>query len=195
MRHRLALLLVGALLLGGGAGEVAAQETIDLTWSVVAAGVAPSAGAAVTVNATLGQPVIGAAHGGAVSLAAGYWAPGLGLVSAQVISFAAAPQRAAILVTWATGRETGNRGFNLYRAESEAGPRTRLNDALIPTLVPPGLPLGSAYQWLDDDGLAPGQTYTYWLERVDLYGRSALHGPVQAAAPTLHAVYLPLVRR
>jgi hypothetical protein len=186
MRQRLALLLVGALLLGavaarrGPAGEAAAQGGTEINWWVVAGGGGPSAATGVTMNDTLGQAVAGEAAGGTVSLSAGYWYPGFGPTAVLLVSFDAAPSGAAILVTWESSQEIENLGFNLYRAESEAGPMARLNDELIPSGVPPGSPFGTVYEWLDEDGLVPGQVYYYWLEDVDIYGRTTLHGPVQA---------------
>ncbi len=79
----LLITLLGWLVLAGGvlaqdnppAGN---QSTGDLMsrvdWWVIAGGGAPSMGAGVTLNDTLGQPVIGSSSGGDVGLAAGYWA-------------------------------------------------------------------------------------------------------------------------
>jgi hypothetical protein len=61
------LLLIGlgvTLAQGGG-------PTVD--WWVIAGGGAPSSGGNVTLNDTLGQPFVGAAGGGSVSLRDGYW--------------------------------------------------------------------------------------------------------------------------
>jgi hypothetical protein len=54
-----------------------AQGTPTINWWLIGGGGAPSSGGNVTLNDTLGQPIIGAAAGGsgpsAVSLGAGYW--------------------------------------------------------------------------------------------------------------------------
>ncbi|HNS49711.1 MAG TPA: hypothetical protein PKO09_00840 [Anaerolineae bacterium] len=191
------LLPTGIALPSGPAGKAAAQGGVTANWWVVAAAGGPSTGGDVAMNDTLGQAVVDLAEGGTLSLAAGYWYNGLGPTSVWLVSFEAAPLGAAILVTWQTAHEVDNLGFNLYRAESQAGPMARLNDTLIPTQVPPGSPFGAVYVWLDEDGLVPGQDYYYWLEDVDLYGRSALHGPVQATAEGEdgESVYLPLILR
>ena len=195
-RRIVAPMIVVLGMLGLGAAVTLAQggETID--WWVTASGGVGSSVGDVTMNDTIGQPLAGPSAGTGVSLSAGYWYSGLGPTGVFLKSFAAAPQGAAILVTWETSQEIDNLGFNLYRAVSEEGPMVRLNDDLIPTQVPPGSPFGAVYEWLDEDGLVPGQGYCYWLEDVDLYGRTALHGPVQAtAAAGGDVVYLPLVRR
>lgn len=63
-----ALLLVSMVLAASG-------PAVD--WQVVAGGGAPAAGGNITLNDTLGQPIIGASSGGNVGLGAGYWV-GLG---------------------------------------------------------------------------------------------------------------------
>ena len=149
-----------------------------------------------TVSDTLGQAIVDWSAYDVVALSAGFWTGGVGPTSVHLKSFEAVPLGAAILVTWETSQEIDNLGFNLYRAESEAGPMARLNETLIPTQVPPGSPFGAVYEWLDEEGVAPGITYYYWLESVDLYGHVGMHGPVQATAEgSRHVIYLPTVLR
>lgn len=87
----------------------------------------------------------------------------------DLISFTAIVQGQAIVLNWETATETDNSGFNLYRATSLDGERTKLNAELIPSAVPPGSTFGAAYEFVDD-GVAPGVQYFYWLEDVDLAG-------------------------
>jgi len=193
----MAALVLGALAAARGPlGQALAQAGAAVDWWVVAGGGAPSTGGTVTVNDTLGQPIIGPSSGGTVSLAAGYWYPGSGPTAVSLLSFAAVPRDAAILLTWETANEVDNLGFSLYRAESPAGPLARLNNELIPTLVPSGSPFGAVYEWLDEVGLVPGQLYYYWLEDVDIYGHTTLHGPVEATIPLpqLPALHVRLIR-
>ena len=95
-------------------------------------------------------------------------------------NFEAQAQMGAILVTWETAMELDNLGFNLYRAETAAGPWVQMNEALIPA-VNPGAVFGAVYTWNDAD-VEPGITYFYRLEDVDIEGISTFHGPVQATA-------------
>ena len=90
-----------------------------------------------------------------------------------------------MLMTWETISELNNRGFNLYRGTSPAGPDRQLNATLIPSQSP-GNPSGFVYTWEDRADLLPGVTYWYWLEDVDLSGVTTLHGPVSVVftAPT-----------
>ena len=84
-----------------------------------------------------------------------------------------------IKLGWETASEIDNLGFNVYRAERVNGPRTRLNLSLIPTQVPPGSPFGATYTYRDATA-QPGVAYYYWLEDVDIYGGTGMHGPVKA---------------
>ncbi len=90
-----------------------------------------------------------------------------------------------VRLTWETNSELDNRGFNLYRGVSAAGPDRQLNEALIPSQSQ-GSPGGFVYTWEDQADLAPGATYFYWVEAVDIYGAATIHGPVSVdfAVPT-----------
>jgi hypothetical protein len=95
--------------------------------------------------------------------------------------FEALPEGASIRLEWETATEVDNLGFNLYRAESADGPRTQLNDGLIPSQMP-GSPMGASYQFVDESA-RPGSTYFYWLEDVDVYGVATMYGPTYAELP------------
>jgi len=79
---------------------------------------------------------------------------------------------------WETAQEVDLLGFHLYRAAAVDGPMTRVNEELIPSQVPPGSPVGASYCF-EDWKVRPNRTYYYWLEDLDIYGRSELHGPVE----------------
>jgi uncharacterized repeat protein (TIGR01451 family) len=92
----------------------------------------------------------------------------------RISSFTATRAKNSIIVKWVTDSETDNLGFNLYRAISLDGARTRLNPALIPAL--PGSQNGADYSFIDTV-LETGYTYYYWLEDVDIHGVMTLNGP------------------
>jgi hypothetical protein len=92
--------------------------------------------------------------------------------------FIARPVGNIVHLRWETSAEFENVGFNLYRAQRPNGPRTKLNQALIPSKVPPGSPVGAVYDRLDRQ-VQPAKFYWYWLEDVDVYGDATLHGPVR----------------
>ena len=63
--------LLCCLLVVGGALAQGSMPAIN--WWVIAGSGGPSSGGGVSLNDTLGQPVIGPSSSGNVSLAAGYW--------------------------------------------------------------------------------------------------------------------------
>ena len=98
----------------------------------------------------------------------------------KILWFEATSGKKIIRLGWETASESDNLGFNLYRATSEDGPRTKLNKSLIPTNVPPGSPSGAVYSYTDKTARRR-TTYYYWLEDVDIYGHTELYGPVEAS--------------
>lgn len=109
-----------------------------------------------------------------------------------LLSFTASTGIEDITLAWETASELFNLGFNLYRAPSPEGERVKLNQDLIPSNPPPGGLWGASYTYVDDT-VETGQTYYYWLEDIDLYGRSRLiSGPVEARSPT--KIFLPMIQ-
>jgi hypothetical protein len=147
------------------------------------------------LGGTLGQPdATGVIASGAYQLAGGLWgAPGGEPTSVELARFEAWPEEATMHVQWETSQEIDNLGFNLYRSDAPNGQKSQLNEALIPSKVPPGSPFGAVYDWFDGHGLFPGQAYFYWLEAVDIYGGTKLFGPDQGTAEMWHQRYLPFV--
>jgi uncharacterized repeat protein (TIGR01451 family) len=97
-----------------------------------------------------------------------------------------------VLLSWNTGGELHNLGFNLYR--DVAGEKVRLNPSLIAgssLLMREALEQHAAktYGWIDHSSNPGGP---YWLEDVDLNGTRTMHGPVStqgvAAAPHAQAM-------
>lgn len=70
-----------------------------INWAVIAGGGARSSGGSVTLNDTLGQPVIGPDSGGNVGLAAGYWV-GCAAAAAIAPDVTAARSGADVVLTW-----------------------------------------------------------------------------------------------
>lgn len=65
--------LIGFLVVLSLTGAALAASGPAIGWQVIAGGGAPASGGAITLNATLGQPLIGPSTGGTVSLGSGYW--------------------------------------------------------------------------------------------------------------------------
>jgi hypothetical protein len=91
--------------------------------------------------------------------------------------FKASAKSSSIILTWATEAETDNAGFNIYRAESENGFYTKINDSLISAQG--SSTEGAAYEFTDTN-VKNRKTYYYKLEDIDLNGVSTFHGPVSA---------------
>ena len=111
----------------------------------------------------------------------------------EVSSFTATVKREAVRLAWTTTSEVDNLGFNLYRAKEVDGPRTKLNSELIPSLVAPGSPFGADYTYTDTAMRLRG-TYYYWLEDVDIYGKTGLRDPVAASLAGWPPVREPSIR-
>jgi hypothetical protein len=74
MNKRYTITLAAALLAGLVLVSVAlAQGTATINRWVISGGGAPSSGGNVSLNDSLGQPIVGPSSGGNVSLGAGYW--------------------------------------------------------------------------------------------------------------------------
>lgn len=95
----------------------------------------------------------------------------------ELLSFTATEEAEAIRLSWETASETDNLGFNLYRARKADGHRTKINAEMIPSQVAPGSPFGAEYEYADGT-IQESWVYYYWLEAVDVYGQTGLHGPL-----------------
>lgn len=95
----------------------------------------------------------------------------------EISQFDAFPLNRDIMVTWTTGAEIDNFGFNIYRAESDDSEYSKINDTMI---IAEGSPTqGASYEFIDKD-VKNRKTYYYKLEDIDIYGTSTFHGPVSA---------------
>jgi hypothetical protein len=92
-----------------------------------------------------------------------------------------------VSVQWRTGFEVDNLGFNIYREEGNSGRRVRVNQQLIAgsaLMVGSNTALGAgkSYAWFDS--LDPNKNAQYWIEAIDLDGKSSWHGPVAITRAT-----------
>ncbi|MEM7032998.1 MAG: SdrD B-like domain-containing protein [Chloroflexota bacterium] len=80
-----------------------------------------------------------------------------------------------VQIRWETAIETDNFGFRLFRSQTN-----NLNDAIEIAFLTgkgQGTSSGATYVYLDQATIS-GQSYTYWLIDVDLYGVETIHGPI-----------------
>jgi hypothetical protein len=101
-------------------------------------------------------------------------------------SFEANPGNGKITLQWTTGDESDNLGFNIYRAETEQGDYSKINDTLIYSQAPDKQSDSYSYE---DSNLKNGKTYYYQLEDVDIYGVKTMHGPVSGIPRLLYGYY------
>ena len=114
----------------------------------------------------------------------------IGLIVVAVVGISlAASSSATITISWSTATELNTAGFNLYRAESDQGPYTRLNTELIPASLDPLV--GGSYVFTDTHIVA-GQTYFYQLEDIETSGAANRHATVQAKAESNFSLYAAL---
>lgn len=91
----------------------------------------------------------------------------------------------SLTIFWTTSSETGNSGWNIYRAPSENyGQSYKINgNELIPGA---GTTTETTnYQFEDENPVEQLQTYYYWIESVSINGETNLHGPAQIDIPQL----------
>ncbi len=92
-------------------------------------------------------------------------------------SFDAAAYNSSVVLTWETGDETDNFGFNIYRFEEDSE-LIRVNDSIIHAKGAEGL--GADYEFVDND-VQNRKEYTYILEDVDIFGNKTLHDAINIA--------------
>jgi hypothetical protein len=100
-------------------------------------------------------------------------------------SFTATPKAGKVILQWSTETETGNAGFNLYRATAEDGVYIKINSALI--AAEGSSAQGTRYEFIDS-GLMNAEPYYYKLEDVDLNGKNTMHEVVKATPRWIYGV-------
>jgi len=93
----------------------------------------------------------------------------------------AVPSDEQVLLRWKTETETGNAGFNVWRADNFV----KVNNAVIPALG--SAVSGSEYDFVDQ-WVLNGKRYFYLLEDIDTNGISTFHGPVKAVPRWIYGV-------
>ena len=116
------------------------------------------------------------------------------ITAIELASFTAKAYDGGVSLQWETGFEVDNLGFKLYR--DEGGRRVPVTKQIVAgSALEAGfgttLGAGRSYNWWDGD--ASGGSY--WLEEIDIRGKSIWHGPVAAEfvggrAPVLNRAIL-----
>jgi hypothetical protein len=176
-------LALGALANNGGPTETRALGAGSVAIDRIPVGALEANGCGVTVIADQrSAPRAGGAGNGGSACDVGAYEADSTPLAVTLANFDAQAMLDRILLSWETVSEMNNAGFNLYRSASPAAPDALL--AFVPSQAP-GSTQGASYSF-DDTEVAPGETWYYWLEDVDLNGATALHGPASATlqAPT-----------
>ena len=93
------------------------------------------------------------------------------------------------LIHWSTSSEGDALGFNLYRSESPAGPKTKINTSLIPCQ-----PLKAGQYSYTDASAVLGREYWYWLDDEDAYGPTGVfYGPQRVQTGRMN--HLPILQK
>lgn len=93
----------------------------------------------------------------------------------KLTSFNALGYKDRVEVSWQTGCEIDNVGFNLYRSFGTNDQYQKLNSKIIPGLG--DTTLGNTYSFIDTD-INFGGSYFYKLEDIDRFGIKTEHGPI-----------------
>ncbi len=106
----------------------------------------------------------------------------------ELSTFNATPVDGSILLSWRTESEVENLGFNIYRSESKAGPFDRINGLLIE-----GAGNSATYHEYEytDGHVKPGQRYFYYIEDIDIRGRSDVSKVIEILLPTVFRAGVP----
>ena len=102
-----------------------------------------------------------------------------GLIPVELLSFSAAPQSDAVVLSWSTATETENLGFYIYRSSRPAGEYEQVTGRMIPGAG--NSSRQQQYSWVDAGAVA-GQGYYYKLADIDYNGKKSFHGPVYVEA-------------
>ncbi len=114
----------------------------------------------------------------------------------DLLSFTVEAQEQSLRVRWVTGAEVDTWGFHLWR--STDGQRENAQRITPELILAKGTGQGGSYSFLDPQ-VEPGQTYSYWLEELEVSGRHLEYGPVtgrlaQGEDPAAHQrLFLPIV--
>lgn len=96
------------------------------------------------------------------------------VLAVEMVDLDAKVTNTGVLVTWETGMEIDNAGFNVYSQSLTATSPSKLNPILIGAAG-----TAASYSYMDSRLLGNGESRAYYVEDVDVSGlATTLHGPV-----------------
>ena len=94
-------------------------------------------------------------------------------LAVELSSFTAEASPGRVTLSWSTGSEIRNEGFNVLRSTAPGQPGQAVNRGLIQAVGGPAF--GADYGFVDDS-VEPGVTYYYKLQDLGTSGESTRHG-------------------
>lgn len=111
----------------------------------------------------------------------------------ELSAFSAEAAEGKVILSWATQSEVNNLGFEVYRAQEEAGNYTMIASYESNAALQGAGNSNEEIEYLyEDASIYPGATFWYQIADVDFAGVRTFHGPIQAEAlealPTAYAL-------
>lgn len=132
---------------------------------------------------------------GAIAIVAPFFPTAAELESVEVLMGELRNSGRGALLQWQTTAEADTLGFNVYR-EGQQGRRTLVNDGLIAgsalRYATDRLAAGYAYAWFDGAGRDDSR---YWIEEIEIGGRSQLFGPFTVSGEITGTISAPISPR
>jgi len=97
----------------------------------------------------------------------------------------------SVKLSWETVSDSSILGFNIYRSDEITPDPVKINPEMV-LVYEPGAMDGNQYSYTDAD-VEFGQTYTYWIDVVDLEALTSRYGPVTQTAG--FKVFVPILQR
>lgn len=101
------------------------------------------------------------------------------------------PDTASVELSWETFSDSDILGFDIYRSDEYSPVLVKINNETL-LVEEPGGTEGNQYSYTDA-GVQFGQTYTYWLDLIDLEGQTSRFGPVTQFAG--FKVFVPIMQK
>lgn len=101
------------------------------------------------------------------------------------------PDTASVELSWETFSDSDILGFDIYRSDEYSPVLVKINTETL-LVYPPDGTEGNQYSYTDA-GVEIGQTYTYWLDLIDLGGQTSRFGPVTQLAG--FKVFVPIMQK
>ena len=101
----------------------------------------------------------------------------------QLDSFTLRQTSRGVLIHWRTSIEIDTVAFSVLRAEWAPSSRVDTGTVVLRVVTEQPLPArgnalgGAEYEFLDRSPMTPGRPLHYYLEDIDLFGRTTRHGP------------------